>query len=176
MRTLTFLAGTTPVVLLTLLAAGWLRRRTGAWGWSVVVLVAVATQALLATVLKILTTRPRPAPALEIGPPAHTFAFPSGHTLAAGTLCLTLALAVVMTTARRSVQALALALALSATFAVAASRIYLGYHWLTDVVTSALLAVAITALAATATMLPHGDTRGQVDNGLRPPSGTKGRH
>ncbi|TRW46736.1 phosphatase PAP2 family protein [Georgenia yuyongxinii] len=155
MRAVTVLAGTTASVTLAVLVAMWLYRRTGGWTWPALLLAAMAAQALLAATLKILTARPRPPLALELGAPARTFAFPSGHTLSGGTLALTLGLAVAATTARRTVRVLAGALALIATAAVAASRIYLGYHWLTDVVASALLAAAITALCATvAALLP----------------------
>lgn len=155
MRTATRLAGTAGSVALAVLLALWLRRRTRAWAWPAILLGAMAAQALLAAGLKILTARPRPPLALELGAPARTFAFPSGHTLAGGTLALTVALAVAATTAHRLVRVLAGAVAVGAMALVAASRIYLGYHWLTDVVASGLLAVAITALCAVlAAMLP----------------------
>ena len=153
MRVATFLAGTAASLGLTVLAALWLYRRTRGWAWPAILLGAMAAQALLAATLKVLTARPRPPLAFELGPPARTFAFPSGHTLSGGTLALTLALAVAATTTRGAVRVLAGALALATTAVVGASRIYLGYHWLTDVVASALLAVAITGLCAAAAAL-----------------------
>jgi len=101
--------------------------------------VAVATS----SAVKVLVARPRPPLAVMITPRELDFAFPSGHTLGAATFLLVLSY---LWWVRRPTARVALAgLAVSAlgTIAVGVSRLYLGYHWLTDVSASATLAIAI---------------------------------
>jgi len=83
--------------------------------------------------------RPRPPPDLWVVR-AHGWSFPSGHTATAFAVYLTLALLVSRTTARRGLRLAAWLSALALGLAVATSRVELGVHWTTDVVTSALVA------------------------------------
>jgi membrane-associated phospholipid phosphatase len=103
--------------------------------------VAMAGSAALTVLVKLAVARPRPGGVDRLGPFDTSYSFPSGHTLNSVVL---LALVVwlcwpVASVARRGFL-LAAAAAMGA--AVGASRIYLGYHWFTDVLASALVALA----------------------------------
>ncbi len=95
--------------------------------------------AILVAIVKHIVGRPRPATADRLVA-ATGAAFPSGHA-AQSVACYT-ALAVVAATGFRSQRGRALADAGAATIAltVAASRVYLGVHWLSDVVSGWLIA------------------------------------
>jgi membrane-associated phospholipid phosphatase len=100
--------------------------------WLPVFLVAVvAGQKLLSDELKDLVDRARPA----VNPIAHTLgpAFPSGHTAAAAASFAAIALVLGRGRAR-DVRSLLAAGAMFAAVAVAASRVLLGVHWLSDVI------------------------------------------
>jgi undecaprenyl-diphosphatase len=100
--------------------------------WLPVFLLAVTVgQALMSTFVKELVDRVRPT----ANPIAHTLgpSFPSGHTTGAAA-CFA-AFALVMGRGRsRNVQSLLAGAAVFIAFAVAASRVLLGVHWLTDVI------------------------------------------
>ena len=100
----------------------------------------------LSLVLKHVVGRPRPPAASVVGPVETTLSFPSGHTI--GTAAFALALAYLWWRRGPSPRrALAGALAAGgATAVMAASRLYLGDHWLTDVVASVALAGGVLAL------------------------------
>ena len=124
-------------VTVALLARWW---RT--WTPVVVMLVATAGSLVMTTRGKTLTARARP-PFDQAVPPLETSAsFPSGHTL--NTVVITtivgyLVLLYVRSRAGRTVSCVGLAV-----FAilVACSRVYLGHHWLTDVIAGAAIGVA----------------------------------
>ncbi|MGU3291068.1 phosphatase PAP2 family protein [Williamsia sp. M5A3_1d] len=107
------------------------------------VVAAVASAGALAEVFKVAVDRLRPPAVDQVGSPEAAMSFPSGHVT--GTCALVLAVALAVTVGRRArIAAIATATAISV--AVGASRLYLGVHWLTDVVAS--MAVALAAVIA----------------------------
>ncbi|HSP14109.1 MAG TPA: phosphatase PAP2 family protein [Thermoanaerobaculia bacterium] len=138
-----------PVCLgvLTGLVAAWLviKRR---FRWAIYVLVTAGGGALLLTELKLYFERARPVLAEQLRR-AHGYSFPSGHamgsTVVAGALTY-LAMRVLPTWRQK---AAAIAFAITFVISVAASRVYLGVHWLSDIaagIAGGLLWVMTTTL------------------------------
>jgi membrane-associated protein len=143
----TVLAALSVLLAVVLLLA---RRRRDA----LVVAAGMAGAALLIVGIKHLVGRARPGATDVIGPVEHSYSFPSGHTL--GTAILAGLVVWVLrghltSTARRTGACAAAALV---SCSVGASRVYLGYHWPTDVVTGLLVAGAWLAALALLTRLP----------------------
>ncbi len=140
-RGMTVIGDTGPMALLTLATAFalWVRgRRTEA----VVLIVAVAGGALIGHALKIGFHRVRPA--LEFAridlPP--TYSFPSGHALASFIYFAFVSFTLLLNERRlwRSVAGVAAALAVAA--GIALSRVYLGVHYLGDIIAAWLVGSA----------------------------------
>ncbi len=116
--------------------------------WLPLFLVAVAIgQTLMSTFVKELVDRVRPT----ANPIAHTLgpSFPSGHTTGAAA-CFA-AFALVLGRGRsRNTQAVLAGVAMFVAIAVAASRVLLGVHWLTDVIGGLALGWAWFALCSIA--------------------------
>ncbi|MDO5696890.1 MAG: bifunctional DedA family/phosphatase PAP2 family protein [Dermatophilus congolensis] len=148
----TFLGSTAGVVLVTVVVIGWLlwRRRCAHAGVFAATMVASAG---LTVLLKDLVARLRPPAVDVLGDPATSFAFPSGHTLNSTVLfglIAGLALMQVRSTAARVGIVLTW---LAASVAVGLSRVYLGYHWMTDVMggwSIGLVVLGVLALGGTA--------------------------
>jgi undecaprenyl-diphosphatase len=130
-RDLTALGGVAVLTLLTMAVAGflWLRRMFGAM-W--LVLASTVGGFLVTTVLKHWFDRPRPSvvPHLSL---VSTSSFPSGHSMLAATVYLTLGALLGRLVRQRRLRAYFLIVALVLTFLVGASRVYLGVHYPTDV-------------------------------------------
>ena len=129
MRAATFLGSTTtllPVFVLGFLCLVWLRRRRDA----LFLTVAIGGSIALDGTMKLFFARPRPRlPWAQVLP---DYSFPSGHSMNSIVLFLALALLVWQIRGRPTgVVAVAVALVLSLTIGI--SRIYLGYHYFTDV-------------------------------------------
>jgi membrane-associated phospholipid phosphatase len=129
--------GATVTVLSVSVALGvleWVeRRRLAVLAFMVMV---VAGQNLIANTVKVLVDRERPpVPHLAA---SSGFSFPSGHTAAAAATWAAVALVLGRGRPLRSKAWLAAGAALI-TVAVAASRVLLGVHWLTDVIGGAAL-------------------------------------
>lgn len=140
--------GMTALATVTVLAlARWWRT------WTPVLLMVCATAgSLTLTALgKELTARARP-PAAQAVPPLETSAsFPSGHTLNAVLVTAIIGYLVLLHVRRRRARVITwCGLALFATL-IGLSRIYLGHHWLTDVIAGA----AVGGAWAMAVILGH---------------------
>jgi membrane-associated phospholipid phosphatase len=110
---------------------------------------AVAGAVLLAELVKVVVGRARPATATMLGVPESGPGFPSAHTLVFTALAGAVALVVWRTTSSVGVRAVAVTGAAVTSAAMGASRLYLGDHWFTDVLSSYVLAgVLLTAVAA----------------------------
>lgn len=141
----TDLAGTTLLPVLVGVAAvvlTALRRFRAALG----LVGALVASAALMRVAKLLVGRPRPPAALMAAPAEHGLAFPSGHATTATAVLLVGAGLIAGATRRPGVRAAAWAAAVAGLAAVAASRVYLDYHWATDVVAGVLLGTAVAAV------------------------------
>lgn len=136
---ITSLGGPTLVALATLLAAAQFRF-AGRRGAMLAVVAAPLGAWLSETGLKALFGRPRPAGAVYLIP--GSFAFPSGHAAAAAALYLTLGLLLAEIHPIPAARRFTLATAASLPVLIAASRVYLGVHYLSDVIGGLLLGSA----------------------------------
>jgi len=130
---------------MTMLAAlgglvAWWRTRRPLFAFAPFV-VALAADAVVLVVKEVVA---RPRPALIAGPLGDRFSFPSGHATVSAAVLVAIALTWVRPDRRK---AALVAAGVSATL-VAASRLVLGVHWLSDVVIGAalgtLLAISLT--------------------------------
>jgi membrane-associated phospholipid phosphatase len=103
--------------------------------------VAMGGSAFLTVAVKLAVTRPRPGVVDRLGPVDTSYSFPSGHTLNS-TVLLVLIVWLLWSRASTGHRTALVAAAMAMSVAVGASRVYLGYHWLTDVVASGLVATA----------------------------------
>jgi membrane-associated phospholipid phosphatase len=138
------------VAVLSVVLLAWLalvrRERTQA----LVVGASLAGAAAITVVLKHAVGRARPGSAVVLGPVDTGFSFPSGHTLLS-TVFLGLVALLLSARARSAASRLALlAPWLLGAATVGASRIYLGYHWMTDVLAGWMVGVLVLSLAAMA--------------------------
>jgi membrane protein DedA with SNARE-associated domain/membrane-associated phospholipid phosphatase len=128
---LTWLGSTLVIVPLLLLVATAMIAWRGNWRGAALPIVAVAGAVALHSVVGWIVGHPRPPASLSIGHYAGP-SFPSGHATAA-TACYGM-LAVVLSAGRRSRVGVTTWIGAGLVILlVGASRIYLGAHWLTDV-------------------------------------------
>ena len=137
---LTFVGSEVVVGAIALLMLGvllWQRRTERA----VLFALAMGGSVFLTVALKLLVRRPRPGAVDVLGPIDNSYSFPSGHTLNSTVL---IALAVWLLWRSSSVLRRALLVECGVLLAagIGASRVYLGYHWVTDVTASWLVALA----------------------------------
>jgi membrane-associated phospholipid phosphatase len=140
--------GTSPALFPLVAVAGIaVRLRTGSWRPGLTALTVAALGVLARFLLSLLVRAPRPAEVFR-AVPVGGFSFPSGHTvtsaLVAGALAFLLSRLLPTRWARPAAALLGLWAAL-----VGLSRIYLGVHWLTDVVAGWLFAAAALTLLLT---------------------------
>lgn len=144
--------GPVATVLIAVVSAAVVSLRSRSPLSGAVLIGTVGAAAVASTVIKTVVERPRPAAATQLL--AETdFSFPSGHVT--GTVALLGALVVVLGARRRTPVRVAMACAAAAIAAtVAVTRMYLGVHYLTDVIGGALLGTAaVVAGSVVATAL-----------------------
>ncbi|MFK0008035.1 phosphatase PAP2 family protein [Paenarthrobacter sp. NPDC090520] len=137
-----------PILAVGIMLLLALRRKS----WTpVILMLAAGLGSLLMTVLgKPLFGRTRPDLSDAIPPYEHSPSFPSGHSLNAIVIAGIVAYLVILRvkTLRGRVTTIAIATVFSLTMGL--SRVYLGHHWLTDVLAAWALGIAWLALVITA--------------------------
>lgn len=137
-----------PIIAVTALAVLSLKRRS--WTPTILIIAAAAGSLLMTIAGKQLIGRTRPPLSDAVPPFEYSASFPSGHTLNATVIAGIIAYLLILR--RHSIQARVLTVAAAATFAVTIglSRIYLGHHWLTDVLVAITLGLAWLVTVITA--------------------------
>ncbi|MFO0991947.1 MAG: phosphatase PAP2 family protein [Hyphomicrobiales bacterium] len=125
---------------LGLAMAGWLFIRRS-WRAGLAVVAALASARIFVFVLKFGIQKARP---FELYPDATSYAFPSGHT-AVATVTLGVLAVLVSHSMGRWGRSLVFAVCGLAVVAIAYSRLYLGVHWLSDVLGGFLFGAIVTA-------------------------------
>ncbi|QGJ71181.1 Undecaprenyl pyrophosphate phosphatase [Planctomycetales bacterium 10988] len=133
-----------------LLSGYWLVKERGLW----VLLIMVASLGAwgISVACKLSFDRPRPEYDTE-WLLVHSPSYPSGHALLTAAIYLTAARLVAAKEPLRRVQVALYAMALFATFTVGFSRIYLGVHYLSDVLAGWLIGLSWALLCCLA--IPH---------------------
>lgn len=138
-----------PVLLPVLIAVG-----AAAWGWRTrtwldpaLLVGAMVLATVISMVVKLLIGRARPEESFQLTPGLEeSFSFPSGHTTGAATLVLVTAyLAWRGRRSRRALLAWSLG-SLAVVVLVGGSRLYLGYHFLSDVLAGVCVGLLVLGL------------------------------
>ena len=124
--------------LVWLALAGGLAARTRGWRYGVLVFLVGGADLAGALVIKLLVPRSRPDVTALAHPPAvdHGFSYPSGHTVVATVVVLAVLVALGRRNARWTVPVGAVVVLVAA-----ASRVYLGVHYPSDVVAAVVYGV-----------------------------------
>jgi len=142
--------GSGGMAVLTAVAAGLLLW-WGRWAHALIVVVAMGGSEVLGNWFKLLYARARPPVADQLVV-TGSYALPSGHSLGSAVVLGVLAAVAVLLVSGVARRAAVVGVAAAAVLLVGASRLYLGVHWLTDVLSGYLLggawlAVCVTSLA-----------------------------
>ena len=130
-RDITGVGGAAILTLLTAATAGFLALQRK-HHLALYVLAAVASGALLSTLLKMGFDRPRPG-LVPHGQIVYTSSFPSGHSMLSAIAFLTLGALLASSQTNFRLRAYLIGVAVFLTVLVGVSRVYLGVHWPTDV-------------------------------------------
>ncbi|KAA0018538.1 phosphatase PAP2 family protein [Antrihabitans cavernicola] len=132
-------------VVLSAVAALYLWRRRGLRP-AVLLLSTIVLATAASTLIKLVVARDRPLAAVQLVSETD-FSYPSGHVT--GTVALLGTFAILATAKKSCARIFLVVTAAVITCAVALCRLYLGVHWLADVIGGSLLGCAMVVAAAT---------------------------
>lgn len=144
-----YLGGPVVAIAATFLAVVGLSLLWKTWTPFVLMLLAGAGSLAMSMSSKGFIARERPAQEFSVTPVEPSFSFPSGHALNATIIAGVLAYLLISRTRSARVALVAVPLALVHTLLMGLSRVYLGAHWLTDVVVAWPMSFAWLALVLT---------------------------
>ena len=130
-RDITALGGVAVLSLITLVVSVFflLLQR---WGSALYVLVTVGGGIAISSLAKDFVDRPRPD-LVPHGSIVHTASFPSGHSMMAAIVYLSLGVLIARVQPHYRLKLFAMVTAITLTLMVGISRVYMGVHWPTDV-------------------------------------------
>jgi undecaprenyl-diphosphatase len=120
------------------------------WTPVVVTLIAAAGSVAMTVVGKDVIDRARPPASLAVPPLEISPSFPSGHTLNATVLVTIVVYLILIETTATWQRVLAITLGAAFVVLMGLSRVYLGHHWLTDVVAGWMIGLAWALAVITA--------------------------
>jgi membrane-associated phospholipid phosphatase len=133
-----------PIIVL-LVVVGWAITAKHVWR-PLLLAVGMLTGVALALIIAPIVQHPRPPVADMLFGADHSFSFPSGHVLGASDFFLLLAFLLASRIQRTWFTVLAVTVAIVMIVTQAAGRIYLGYHYISDVTASIALSMVIVGL------------------------------
>lgn len=152
---LTNLGGTIGLPLLAAAAVAVLCRWQRSWTPLILTASAAAGSLLMTIAGKALVGRSRPALSDAVPPYEYSASFPSGHSLNSMVVTGTVAYLLFLYLDSRWARIITVVLAAGFIAAVGLSRVYLGHHWLTDVLVAWFLGLAWLAILITVHQLLH---------------------
>ena len=166
-----------PVVLPILVAivAASLSITWRQWTPTLLIAITMAGSLTMTVVGKSLVGRTRPPFADAVAPFESGASFPSGHSLNSAALAGIVAYLLLRRQQRAWLRALTIALALAFAVTMGLTRVYLGHHWLTDVLVAWALGTAWLCAVVTAHRLFLTVRRGAACGGTAGRSG-RGKH
>lgn len=132
-------------IIVFIVVVVWLILAKHAWR-PLLLAAAMSIGMVIAMTLLPVVRHPRPPVDLMLLQADTSFSFPSGHVIGAADFLLILAYLIASRQRRMLVTLLLFAVAIVGTLAQIASRLYLGYHWISD--TTASIAVSLVMLGA----------------------------
>jgi membrane-associated phospholipid phosphatase len=125
------------------------------WRWRsgtplVLMVIATAGSLLMTNVGKAVVGRPRPPLPEAVPPYEYAFSFPSGHTLNSTVIAGVVAYLLIRRLQTTWTRVLTVVVAVAWALTMGLSRVFLGHHWLTDVMFGWLAGAAWVALIITA--------------------------
>lgn len=148
-----------PIIVLVVLVA-WTLLAKHAWR-PILLAGGMITGAVLAKAIAPVVQHPRPPVDLMLMGADSSYSFPSGHVLGTADFLLILAFLIASRRQNQALTVLLFSLAAVVILAQVASRLYLGYHWITDTAASISLSLvilgAIMAIDTHRTARVHGE-------------------
>jgi undecaprenyl-diphosphatase len=146
----TDVGGTVGMPILGLTATTWLTLRRRSWTPVILIVTAAAGSLFMTIAGKQLIGRARPPLSDAVPPYEYSPSFPSGHSLNSFVIAGIVAYVIILRS--RSPRARAWTVTAAALFAltIGLSRVFLGHHWLTDVLAAWTLGAAWLVLVITA--------------------------
>lgn len=137
-----------PILALTATVVLALRRRS--WTPVILIIIAAAGSLMMTIAGKQLIGRTRPELTDAVPPYEYSASFPSGHSLNSVVIAGIVAYLVILRLENPRARTITVLLAAAFATTMGLSRVYLGHHWLTDVLAAWALGAAWLALVITA--------------------------
>lgn len=140
------LGDTLGMSIIALMVIALLSWKTRSYWPGVLIALTAAGSVTLTVVLKNLTHRGRPAVEQAVSPEPTSYAFPSGHTLNAAAILGVIGYLLFILLRHQVARIISICGLGAFVLAVGWSRVYLGHHWLTDVLAGLLIGCAWAAI------------------------------
>jgi len=132
-------------IIVTVVTVVWIVAARHAWR-PILLAGGMATGVIIAQVLAPIVKHPRPPIGLMLFGPDHSYSFPSGHVLGASDFFLLMAFLLASRRQQKGFTVVVFAIAILGIVLQVVSRLYLGYHWISDTTSSVALSLVVVGV------------------------------